>query len=125
MSSELVVDMISDLDPRPDESKGKGAGGWRDLWAQVASLSVKVKNTGKAAGNTVPQLYVSFPQNTTPAGTPVRVLRGFDKVYLEPGETRDVMLSLKRRDLSYWNEEIESWVIPEGFFFICQRLQLP
>jgi beta-glucosidase len=41
-----------------------------------------------------------------------RVLRGFDKVFLQPGETKKVELVLTRRDLSYWDTQQQNWVIP-------------
>ena len=64
----------------------------------------------------VPQLYVSFPQDYTPASTPQKVLRGFEKLHLEVGERREVVFELMRRDLSFWDVEGRQWVIPEGVF---------
>jgi beta-glucosidase len=64
----------------------------------------------------VPQLYVGFPQDTTPSGTPVRVLRGFSKKLLEAGSTEKVPFELKRRDVSFWDVDVEEWVIPRGNF---------
>lgn len=45
---------------------------------------------------------------------PVRVLRGFDKVFLEAGETKAVSFALTRRDLSYWDVDAQDWRIPTG-----------
>jgi beta-glucosidase len=50
--------------------------------------------------------------DSAPEGTPVRVLRGFEKVFLQPGESRDVDLLLTRRDLSYWDITAQEWSLP-------------
>jgi beta-glucosidase len=66
-------------------------GGNVDLWKTILRLQTKVTNTGSVAGVMVPQLYLSYPNDNNTAmpadGTPAQVLRGFDKVFLEPGET--------------------------------------
>lgn len=49
------------------------------------------------------QLYLSYPRTSMPEGTPLQVLRGFDKITLEPGESRLVTFGVTRRDLSFWN----------------------
>jgi beta-glucosidase len=59
---------------------------------------------------------VAFPQETTPSGTPVRVLRGFSKKMLEAGSTEKVSFELKRRDVSFWDVDVKEWVVPEGNF---------
>ncbi|RGP70242.1 udp-glucose,sterol transferase [Fusarium sporotrichioides] len=116
MSTELTVDIATGIEAQVNESKGKAPGGWVDLWEQAATVSVKVHNTGDRDGHAVPQLYVSFPRDTTPPGTPVRVLRGFEKVHLKAGESKKVVFPLQRRDLSFWDEATRQWVIPEGTF---------
>jgi beta-glucosidase len=110
------VDIASGLSPIADESKGTAPGGLRDLWSPVATVTMKVTNTGSSPGSAIPQLYLGFPQATSPAGTPVRVLRGFEKVHLEAAETKEVKLTLLRRDASFWEEVSRSWVIPSGDF---------
>ncbi|KAF1952829.1 hypothetical protein CC80DRAFT_478566 [Byssothecium circinans] len=90
-------------------------GGNPDLWASVYNVSVSVSNTGSVAGAAVPQLYVGLP-SSAPEGTPVKQLRGFEKVYLEKGATQTVGFELMRRDLSYWDVVRQQWVIPEGEF---------
>ena len=59
-------------------------------------LSVAVKNEGTRAGDEVVQLYVS----TSAAGAPIRSLRGFERIRLEPGETREVRFELDETALS-------------------------
>jgi beta-glucosidase len=58
---------------------------------------------------------VSLP-STAPEGTPVRQLRGFEKIYLEPGQEETVCFELMRRDLSYWDVVSQQWLIPTGSF---------
>lgn len=82
MPSPLVISPYStskNLSPFPDPSRPNAPGGNLDLYTPILVASTKVSNTGSVAGSTVIQLYVSFPQSSTPAGTPVRVLQGFEK----------------------------------------------
>jgi beta-glucosidase len=60
-------------------------GGNPALWASLYNVTVSVSNTGDCAGAAVPQLYVGLP-SSAPEGTPLRQLRGFEKVYLEKGD---------------------------------------
>jgi beta-glucosidase len=64
-------------------------------------VDVNVKNTGKRDGDEVVQLYISFPKMP---GTPLKALRGFTRVHLKSGESRQVKLTLAPRDLSYVND---------------------
>lgn len=77
----------------------------------VAGLDVT--NTGRRAGAEVAQLYLGFPPIV---GEPPLQLRGFQKVFLEPGQTRHVALELTRPDLSYWDAGSHGWVVPTGPF---------
>ncbi|RSM04456.1 hypothetical protein CEP52_006835 [Fusarium oligoseptatum] len=122
MSSNLAVHVNSRLSSRADKSKGVAPGGLKDLWTAVAKVAVEITNVGDSAGTAVPQLYVSLPTDKTPKGTPVRSLRGFEKVYLKPSQTRKVTFELKRRDLSFWDEDRKEWVIPEGKFIFAAGL---
>ncbi|KAI5202615.1 hypothetical protein E4T39_04702 [Aureobasidium subglaciale] len=90
-------------------------GGNPALWETVYTVNATISNSGKVAGAAVPQLYVSLP-STAPEGTPIRQLRGFEKIYLEPGQQETVVFELKRRDLSYWDVVSQQWLIPTGSF---------
>ncbi|KAI0425094.1 glycoside hydrolase family 3 protein [Xylaria sp. FL1042] len=116
MSATLDVSATKNVSSVANKSKGIEPGGLVDLWSTVAHATVKITNTGNVTGSAVPQLYVSFPQNTTPEGTPVKVLRGFSKVALAAGETKSVQFELMRRDLSFWDSDGKEWVIPKGEF---------
>jgi beta-glucosidase len=63
---------------------------------QPAAFEVTVTNTGKKAGDEVAQLYLSFPKV---AGAPIKALRGFERVHLEPGASQRVSFKLSPRDL--------------------------
>ncbi len=76
--------------------------------------SVTVTNTGKVAGDEVAQLYLSFPDV---AGAPLKALRGFQRVHLEPGASQEVKFELKPRDLSIVSEAGEP-VVPAGEFTV-------
>jgi beta-glucosidase len=92
-------------------------GGNPDLWNTLYIVTCHVTNTGKVAGATVAQLYISLPldgRGAAPAGTPVRTLRGFEKVYLAPKETVKVTFEVMRRDISYWDVLVQQWRIPQG-----------
>lgn len=95
---------------QPLSGAGGDEGGNPDLWAIYVSVAVDVKNDGPVAGAVVPQLYLEYPPKEG-VDFPVRVLRGFDKVYLEPGKSHTVHFSLTRRDLSYWDVERQNWVM--------------
>ncbi|KAL6711435.1 hypothetical protein ACN47E_004369 [Coniothyrium glycines] len=86
-------------------------GGNTELWDTLATVSVKVTNTGNVSGATVPQLYLSFPAE---ANAPVKSLRGFDKVALAAGTSGTVRFPLMRRDLSYWDVAAQTWRLPTG-----------
>ncbi|PMD28781.1 glycoside hydrolase family 3 protein [Hyaloscypha variabilis F] len=104
----------NDLSPFPNPSSPIAPGGNVDLFTPLFTASTTVSNTGSVAGATVVQIYVSLPQNSTSAGTPVKVLRGFEKVFLQPGEAREAKYQLTRRDVSFWDVVAQNWRIPEG-----------
>ncbi len=80
------------------------------------TVTATVTNTGKRAGKTVAQLYVGDPVSTPIR--PVRELKGFSKVTLQPGESREVTFTLDKRSFAYWNETIHDWHVETGEFVI-------
>ena len=99
---------------------GGGEGGNPSLYDDHILVSVDLKNTGTRTGKQVVQVYVSFPNNVVDPSTgrqidfPVRVLRGFEKVELDAGDTTTVEIRLTRRDVSYWSVGYQNWVMPDG-----------
>lgn len=100
--------------PPKMEPEAQNLGGNPDLWVPVLSVSIQVSNTGSVDGAAVPQLYVSLPQDSVPSGTPIRVLRGFDKVAVDAGASRTTWFTLTRRDLSFWDVAAQEWRLPSG-----------
>jgi beta-glucosidase len=113
MGQILQVEGDSGL-PQYPEAADTEPGGNPNLFTTVATVTAQVTNNGTVAGATVPQLYVSLPQDGVPDGTPVKTLHGFEKVTLQPGETQSVQFTLTRRDVSYWDTNAQDWAIPEG-----------
>ena len=78
-------------------------------------VSLQIKNTGKAAGDEVPQAYLGAPSGP-PAGVqfPVRRLAAFDRIHLTAGETKTVVLHVAQRELQYWSVAEGTWVTAHG-----------
>ena len=77
------------------------------------TVSCSVKNVGKYAGEEVVQLYVRDLGGSITR--PVAELKGFEKIYLEPGEERRVSFEIKYSDLSFWNADMEFVTEPGDF----------
>ena len=84
--------------------------------ADTLTVSFKVKNTGDLAGAEVAQLYVSDVEST--AFRPEKELKGFKKVFLQPGEETTVTLELGKRAFAYYNVNIGDWHVESGAFKI-------
>ena len=85
-----------------------------------AIMILEVTNTGDRAGKHVVQVYVATEAG--PVRRPTRELRGFDKVHLEPGQTKTVSIDLPRRAFEYWDIQYRRWVLAPGEYSIqiCQ-----
>jgi beta-glucosidase len=81
---------------------------------ETISFTVSVKNTGKKAGAETVQLYVTDKESTLPR--PVKELKAFQKVFLQPGESREVVLTLDKRSLSFFDDRLQQWVAEDGEF---------
>lgn len=103
---------------------GGRPGGNPSLYDPHIQVQVQVKNTGVRPGKEVVQAYVSFPDNVVERPHrlswhkdriefPVRVLRNFSKVEVQPGEAQSVEMTLSRKDLSYWSVRKQNWVMPQ------------
>ncbi|HEX7339299.1 MAG TPA: glycoside hydrolase family 3 C-terminal domain-containing protein [Rhodanobacteraceae bacterium] len=79
------------------------------------TVTVDLTNTGKRAGAEVAQLYVGHPAS---AGEPPKQLRAFDKVFLKPGQTRQVSLNVPARAFAVWNEGMHAWQVADGSYKI-------
>ena len=81
------------------------------------TATVTLKNTGSRPGKTVVQLYVgrNQPGNVI---RPVRELKGFEKVFLNPGEEKDVTFTLDKRSFAYWNALLHDWHVESGWYSV-------
>jgi len=75
-----------------------------------------IRNTGPVAGAEVAQLYVH--EEKCSVDRPERELKSFDKVYLKPGESQVITLTLKKDAFQYYNESLRKWVLEPGRFDI-------
>ncbi|RPB26956.1 hypothetical protein L211DRAFT_846517 [Terfezia boudieri ATCC MYA-4762] len=100
-------------DPQPAPIAGGAEGGNPALYDCMFRVRVTVKNTGKMTGKAVPQLYLEFPKGIV-FDTPIRQLKGFDKIQLRPGEKKVVTMELLRKDISVWDVVRQQWILPQG-----------
>eukprot|EP01113_Clastostelium_recurvatum_P039596 TRINITY_DN605_c0_g1_i2.p1 TRINITY_DN605_c0_g1~~TRINITY_DN605_c0_g1_i2.p1 ORF type:complete len:754 (-),score=134.82 TRINITY_DN605_c0_g1_i2:86-2347(-) len=77
----------------------------------VAHVRYTVLNTGRVAGAEVSQLYLGFPSGL---GEPLKVLRGFEKSFLQPGGSAQVDLSLTALEVSTWSVSSQRWQVAHG-----------
>ncbi|WP_419893410.1 glycoside hydrolase family 3 C-terminal domain-containing protein [Oceanobacillus kimchii] len=80
------------------------------------TVSFDLTNTGEMAGAEIAQLYIEKVDSKIFRAK--RELKGFDKVYLDPGETKRITIELTRRDFSYYNTVINDWEIETGNYKI-------
>ncbi len=83
---------------------------------QTLDVHVDVTNAGDRAGREVVQLYVGDEEASVER--PVRELKGFEKIALEPGQTRTVTLSLAERDLAFYDVDKPGWRVEPGWFTV-------
>jgi beta-glucosidase len=79
----------------------------------TAEISFTLKNTGKVKGDEVVQLYIH--DELASVVRPVRELKAFKRVTLEPGESREIVLSLSYHSFGLWNRDLEFVVEPGEF----------
>jgi beta-glucosidase len=78
----------------------------------AVTVGLDLANTGGRPGDEVVQLYVRYPHSKVER--PLKTLKCFKRVTLEPGGTRTVDLTLKAADLAYWDEGIKGWKVEPG-----------
>ncbi len=82
----------------------------------TVTVSIDVTNTGSRVGKEVVQLYVRDKDGSIIR--PEKELKGFDKVELQPGETKTVAFTLGKRAFAYWNTQLHDWHVETGEFEI-------
>ncbi len=78
--------------------------------------SFDIKNTGKLDGSEIAQLYVRDVESSVER--PVKELKGFAKVSLKPGETKNIEITLNKNAFEFFNPKTESWTLEPGAFEI-------
>ncbi len=85
------------------------------FYEPVYTITFTVTNTGNVDGSEVAQLYLTFPDE---AAEPPKILRGFERIYLEAGESKTVTLPLTQRDISHWNVVNQKWTVAPGKYSV-------
>ena len=80
------------------------------------TVSVDITNTGKVRGKEIVQLYVR--DNTGACRRPDKELKGFEKISLEPGETRTVTMTLDHRSFAWYHTDLKDWYAASGKYDI-------
>ncbi len=81
---------------------------------EMISFVVSIRNTGSMAGAETIQLYVTDKKCSLPR--PLKELKAFQKVYLQPGEKKEVVLTLDKRSLSFYDDRCQQWIAETGEF---------
>jgi beta-glucosidase len=79
-------------------------------------ISIQVKNTGNCAAQEVVQLYVGDRQASL--ARPVKELKGFQKIMLQPGEVKTVEFTLEPRAFAFYDPYRKKWIVEPGEFEI-------
>ena len=92
----------------PEEAKYQESG-------EPVTATVTVTNTGSIAGAEIVQLWIVPPK--TDVNRPVRELKAFQKVFLQPGESKTVELVVEKKlATSWWDEQREQWISEKGTY---------
>lgn len=88
----------------------------RETFDDQVTVSFDVTNTGTRPGAEVAQLYVGDPSASVKR--PVKELKGFEKVRIDPGQSQRVTFSLTKRSLAYWDDASHDWRVDPGKFMV-------
>lgn len=89
---------------------------YSDLKADADGVTFTVTNTGERDGAEVAQLYVGLPNAVV--FRPEKELKGFRKVFLKAGESKEVRIGFDDKTFRYWNVKTNSWEVEEGAYRI-------
>ena len=100
---------------------------YSDLKAGPAGVTLTVTNTGGVAGAEIVQLYVAKPD--AKIFRPAQELKGFARVFLNPGESREVTIPLDDKAFRYWNVLTNHWEVEGGCYELrvgasCEDIRL-
>ena len=85
-------------------------------------VTVDLKNAGDVAGAEVVQVYVGIKQSAVDRQK--KLLKGFKKVYLEPGQSTTVSIPVDLDELRYFSNEQRKWVFEPGILLVLRRFKL-
>jgi beta-glucosidase len=83
---------------------------------EIVKISVDISNTGERTGKEVVQLYINDIESSVER--PLKELKGFKKVTLNPGQTETVTFELNKDNFSFYHPKENSWVVERGLFKI-------
>lgn len=83
---------------------------------EVVEVSFSIKNTGKADGKEVAQLYVSNPDSKIERA--VQELKGFKKVFVKSGSSEMVTMELPVEEMAYYDEAKKEWIVEDGTYIL-------
>ncbi len=84
----------------------------------TVKVSFKVKNTGAVAGKEITQLYIAQPDAPAELLRPIKRLEGFEKIKLQPGETKTVTMDVEIPELAYFDEVDKRYEVDTGLYQI-------
>jgi len=77
-------------------------------------VSFTIKNSGSAASDDVPQIYLGRPEHKQAGDFPEHELVAFDRIHLDAGESKPVSITVPARRLQFWNTEAGKWTTASG-----------
>lgn len=87
---------------------------YSSLRVSSASAVLSIRNNGSVAGAEVVQLYIAADPQTSTIARPKKELKGFKKVFLEPGQSEDVEIELDKHAVAFWDEVLKCWICEQG-----------
>ena len=89
------------------EGQGEGEKQGDGAAKALVRISFRVSNTGKRAGAEIAELYVGEKNPAVPR--PIKELKGFQKVFLRPGESKKISIELDQRSFAFFNTTTKKW----------------
>lgn len=87
-----------------------------DKKSKTIEAKIDITNTGNVPGAEIVQFYIEDVESGEER--PIKELKGFDKVWLKPGETKSVSVKFSKEDFMYYSEVKNRWIFEEGLFYI-------
>ncbi len=81
---------------------------------KTLSFDISITNTGNIKGAQVIQIYISDPYSTLTK--PVKELKAFEKVFLMPGQTKDIHFEIELSQLASYDSDLQEWTLEEGCY---------